>query len=127
MSPIAIIAIAFGVLIVVFFIGGLIASRRRAAALEPDLRAKVAAADSALEAARAADRGWDPIRLEEAARTALERERPDFRYDNLHLVLVDDRPGTHDDRAEVAAVGDEEIVRVGVIRRGDQWIADRVG
>jgi hypothetical protein len=127
MSPIAIIAIAFGVLIVVFFIGGLIASRRRAEALEPELRAKVAAADSALEAARAADRGWDPIRLEEAARAALERERPDFRYDNLHLVLVDDRPGTQDDRAEVAAVGDEEIVRVGVIRRGDQWVADRVG
>jgi hypothetical protein len=127
MSPIAIIAIVFGVLIVVFFIGGLIVSRRRAEALEPDLRAKVAAADSALEAARAADRGWDPIRLEEAARAALERERPDFRYDNLHLVLVDDRPGTQDDRAEVAAVGDEEIVRVGVIRRGDQWVADRVG
>jgi hypothetical protein len=127
MSPVAIIAIVLGVLIVVFFIGGLIAARRRAEALEPDLRAKVAAADRALEAARAADRGWDPIRLEEAARVALERERPDFRYDNLHLVLVDDRPGTEDDRAEMAAVGDAEVVRVGVIRRGCQWVADRVG
>src|SRR3954471_1961317 len=127
MAPLAIVAIVILVLLGVLFIGGLVAARRQAAEREPELRAKVAAADRALEAARAADRGWDPIRLEEGARVALERERPDFRYDNLHLVLVDDRPGTQDDRAEMAAVGDAEVVRVGVIRRGGQWVADRVG
>jgi hypothetical protein len=126
MSPIAIIAIVVGVLIVVFFVGGLIESRRRTRALAPDLHAKVAAADRALEAARAADRGWDPILLEEAARTALERERPDFRYDRLHLVLVIDRPGTDEDRAEMAAIGDAGVVRIGVLRRGGAWIAENV-
>jgi hypothetical protein len=126
MSPIAIVAIVLGVLIVVFFVGGLIAARRRAQANEPGLRARIAAADRALEAARAADRGWDPVLLEEAARTALQRERPDFRYDRLHLVLVVDRPGTEEDRAEMAAVGDEGVLHVGVTRRGDTWVAERV-
>lgn len=127
MSPLAIIAIVLAVLIIVFFVGGLIAARRRSQEREPALREKIAAADRSLEAARAADRGWDPVRLEEAARVALERERPDFHYDKLHLVLVDDRPGTDEDRAEMAAVGDKEVVRVVVTRRGDAWAAESVG
>jgi hypothetical protein len=126
MSPLAIIVIVFFVLVVVFFVGGLIIARRRAEATEPRLNERIAAADRALEAARAADRGWDPILLEEAARVALDRERPDFRYDKLHLVLVDDRPGTGEDRAEMAAVGDEGVVHVSVARRGETWVGERV-
>src|SRR3954470_11539395 len=126
MSLVAIIVIVVLVLLVLLFVGGLIAARRHADATEGHLHERIAAADQALEAARAADRGWDPILLEEAARTALERERPDFRYDKLHLVLVDDRPGTDEDRAELAAVGDEGAVRIAVIRRGDQWQAEHV-
>jgi hypothetical protein len=126
MSLLAIIAIVLGVLIVVFFIGGLIVVRRRAREGEGALREHIAAADQALEAARAADRGWDVVRLEEAARSALEREHPDFRYDSLNLVLVDDRPGTEDDRAEFLAAGDKGLVRVGVTRRGDNWDAQIV-
>jgi hypothetical protein len=126
MSLLATIAIVLGVLIVVFFAGGVIAARRRAEQLEPELREHIREADRRLEAARAADRGWDPVRMEEAARDALARERPDFRYDNLHLVLVDDRPGIEEDRAEMAAVGDDGIVRVGVARRGDAWVGETV-
>jgi type II secretory pathway pseudopilin PulG len=126
MSPLAIIVIVLLVLLVLLFIGGLVAARRRAVATEAQLRERIAAADRALEAARAADRGWDPILLEEAARVALDRERPDFRYDKLHLVLVDDRPGTNEDRAEMAAVGDDGVVRVRVARRGEAWIAESV-
>jgi type II secretory pathway pseudopilin PulG len=126
MSPVAIIAIVILALLVLLFVGGLIGARRRTDANADRLQARIAAADRALEAARAADRGWDPILLEEAARVALERERPDFRYDKLHLVLVDDRPGTDEDRAEMAAVSDDEIVRVGVTRRGDSWVAESV-
>src|SRR3954468_16878973 len=112
MSLLAIIAIVLIVLLVIFFVGGLLGARRHAEANDERLDARISAADRALEAARAADRGWDPILLEEAARTALDRERPDFHYDKLHLVLVDDRPGTDEDRCEMAAVGDEGVVRV---------------
>ena len=126
MSPVAIVAIVLAVILVLFFVGGLIAARRRTEANAGQLRAHIAAADQALEAARAADRGWDPILLEEAARVALQRERPDFRYDKLHLVLVDDRPGIEEDRAEMAAVSADEIVRVAVARRADGWVADSV-
>jgi len=126
MSPVAIIVIVLLVLLVLFFVGGLIGARRRAEQTEGELDARIAAADRALEAARAADRGWDPILLEEAARVALDRERPDFRYDKLHLVLVDDRPGTDEDHAEMAAVGDAEVVHVSVTRQGDSWVAEKV-
>ena len=126
MSPVAIIVIVFLVLLVLLFVGGLLAARRRAERTADELDSRIAAADRALEAARAADRGWDPVLLEEAARVALERERPDFHYDKLHLVLVDDRPGTEQDRAEMAAVGDEGVLRVLVARRGDSWVAEKV-
>jgi type II secretory pathway pseudopilin PulG len=127
MSLLAIIVIVLLVLLVVFFVGGYAAARRRAQASEERLAQRIAAADRALEAARAADRGWDPVLLEEAARTALQRDRPDFRYDKLHLVLVDDRPGTDADRAEMAAVGDDGVVRVQVARRGETWVGESVG
>jgi type II secretory pathway pseudopilin PulG len=126
MSVLAIVAIVIAVILVLFFVGGLVAARRRTEANADLLREHIAAADQALEAARAADRGWDPILLEQAARVALDRERPDFRYDKLHLVLVDDRPGTDEDRAEMAAVGAEGVVRVAVARRADGWVADSV-
>lgn len=126
MSLLAIIAIVLGVLVVVFFVGGLIVVRRRAAANAGQLQEHIARADRALEAARAADRGWDPILLEEAARAGLQRERPDFHYDRLHLVLVDDRPGTEEDRAEMAAVGEDGVVRVSVARRGGEWVAESI-
>jgi hypothetical protein len=126
MSLLAIIAIVLGVLIVVCFVGGLIVVRRRSRAGEASLHEHIEAADRALEAARAADRGWDVIRLEEAARVALEREAPHFPYDALNLVLVDDRPGTEGDRAEFIAAGETGLVRVAVTRRGDDWDAQIV-
>src|SRR3954452_22161450 len=127
MSPLPIMVIVLLVLLVLLFVGGLIGARRHAEATSERLHERIAGADRALEAAWAADRGWDPILLEEAARTALERERPDFHYDTLHLVLVDDRPGTDEDRAELAAVGDEGVLRVAVTRRGETWVAESVG
>jgi type II secretory pathway pseudopilin PulG len=123
-SPLAIIVIVVVVLLVLLFAGGLVAARRHARATEDELTASIAAADRALEAARAADRGWDPVLLEEAARQVLQRDRPEFRYDKLQLVLVEDRPGTEEDRAELAAVGDEGVVRVGVSRHGGDWAAE---
>ncbi|HEX6714102.1 MAG TPA: hypothetical protein VF066_11975 [Thermoleophilaceae bacterium] len=127
MSPLAIIAIVLAVLLILFFVGGLIGARRRAQEHEERLHERVAAADRALEAARAADRGWDPVVMEDAARIALEQAAPDFRYDALHLVRVDDRPGTDEDRAEFVASGADAVLRVAVFRRGEQWLAEVLG
>jgi len=127
MSPLAIIAIVLAVLIVVFFIGGVILTRRHTRAMAGQRQEHLASADQALEAARAVDKGWDAIALEEAARNVLQREAPGFRYDRLQLVLVDDRPGTEHDRAEFIAASSDEVVRIGVTRRGDIWAADIIG
>jgi hypothetical protein len=124
MSTVAVILIVVGALLVILFAGGLVGALRRRRHLEDRLRARIAEADRALEAARAADRGWDRVVLETAAREALERERPDFSYDSLHLVLVDDRPGTDEDRAQIAAVGPGGEMRVVLVRRGDTWQAE---
>ena len=127
MSLLAIIVIVLVALLLIFFVGGLIAARRHAREHEGRLDERIAAADRGLEAARAADRGWDPVLMEDAARVALQDSAPDFRYDALHLVLVDDRPGTDEDRAEFMASSSERMVRVAVFRRGDHWLAELIG
>ena len=66
--------------------------------------------------------------MEAAARTALEEHRPGWRYRDLHLVLVDDRPGIEEDRAEFMAIGDDgDEAAVVLSRQGDHWSAERVG
>lgn len=107
-----------------FFLGGLVVARRR---VESSAYTEhVAAADHALEAARAADRGWDRAVMDEAARQAASAARPGFDARELHLVLVDDRPGVVDDRAHFVAIGaDGAEVRVVLTReQGGAWVAD---
>jgi hypothetical protein len=114
-----------GVLALVLAVLGFVASRRRFA--RQDFGADVAAADRALEQARAEDRGWNRQLLDEAARQALGAERPAFDWDSLELVLVDDRPGVEEDRAHLMAVGPRDRVRVVLAREPDgRWIAERV-
>jgi hypothetical protein len=125
-STLGIVLIVVGVLALLFLIGGLIAVRvrnqRQAGVYEQHVRE----ADNALEQARALDRGWDRAVMESAAQSALGESRPGFGYDGLHLVLVDDRPGTQEDRAHFVAVGDGGEARVILAREGDRWIAERV-
>ena len=123
-STLAIVLLAVGALLLLLFAGGFLGARRRAAAGEEELRRHLAAADQALEAARAADKGWDRVLLEEAARRALAEQQPGFDYDELHLVLVDDRPGTDADRAHFVARSRDGERRVVLARQGDAWIAD---
>jgi hypothetical protein len=125
-STIAIILLVLLAILVLLFIGGLLAARRRANETSGRLLLKIQAADRALEAARAADRGWDRVLLDEAARAAIELQRPGFRYDSLHLVLVEDRPGTEQDRAQMVAIGDEGELRLVLSRHGDGWVAESV-
>jgi hypothetical protein len=41
-------------------------------------------------------------------------------------VLVEDRPGTDEDRAQMVAVGDDGELRLVLSRHGDGWVADSV-
>jgi hypothetical protein len=126
LSTLGIVLVALGVLVVIFFILGLLGARardrRRAGAYDEHVRA----ADGALEAARAADRGWHRDTMEQAARDAIAEARGAWSFDDLHLVLVDDRPGTEEDRAHFVAVAGDDECRVVLARDGERWVAERV-
>jgi hypothetical protein len=126
LGPIEIAVIVIAVLIAVVFIGGIAGARRRDHARGGEFSAHVAAADEALETARASDRGWDRNLMEQACRSALERDHPQFGYEELHLVHVGDAPGTEGDSAHFVAVGPDGERRVVLTRTGDGWAADRV-
>ena len=124
MSTLAIILIVVGAVLLLLLGAGALVARRRT---EGDYAEHVAQADQALEAARAADRGWDREVLERTARAALERDRPGWAYDELHLVLVDDRPGVVDDRAHLVAMGDGGEARLVLTRMaGGDWMVEAI-
>ena len=125
MSTLVVILIILAFLIVTAFIGGLIAVRRRDVRQAGVWEQHVAAADAALEQARALDRGWHRDTMEQVAHTALREQRPDHSYEDLHLVLVDDKPGVDEDRAHFVAVGPDGEVRLVLARDGDRWVAER--
>ena len=127
MDTLVIVLIVVAAILLILFVGGLIASRRRARLGARDYSRHVSEADQALEAARAADRGWDRALLEEAARRALAADRPDWRYDELMLVLVDDRPGVTEDRAHLVAMGEGGAeARVILGRHDGEWVLERI-
>ena len=125
MTVLIIVLSVLVVIVALFFIGGFIASRRRLD--DPDLEPHIRSADQMLEQARASDRGWDRTLLEEAARRTLAEERPGFGVKQMHLVLVDDRPGVEEDRAHMLAIGDDGEARVVLTRDPEgEWILERV-
>ena len=121
-----IVLIVVGAVILLAFIGGVLAVRRRDQLQGGRWEEHIALADRQLEEARAADRGWDRTALEGAASRALAEQRPDFRFDDLHLVLVDDRPGVEEDRAHLVAMGTDGEARVVLARHESGWAAERV-
>ena len=126
MSVLSIVLIVLGVLLVLFFIGGLAAVRARARRQEGTFAEHVRAADEALEQARALDRGWHRDSMEATARAAIGEARPGWPFEDLHLVLVDDRPGIEEDRAHFMAIGPDGQLRVVLARQGDGWVAELV-
>jgi Flp pilus assembly protein TadB len=119
---IAVVAV-IALLLVLGFLGARARDRRQAGSWQDHVRG----ADAALAQAAASDRGWQRGVMEQAARTALEQQRPGWNYSDLHLVLVDDRPGIDEDRAHFMAVGDAgDEARVVLSRQGDHWSAERV-
>jgi hypothetical protein len=125
-STVGVVLIVVLVIVVVLAIGGTVASRRRDDRRAPGYRRHLLEADEALERARAEDKGWDREILDGAARSALERERPGWAYDELHLILVEDREGVEEDRAHLVALAGDSEARVILRRRDGSWDAERV-
>jgi hypothetical protein len=126
MSTLGIILIVVGGLLLLLLVGGFVAGRRYVATHEAEIASNIAAADRALEHARAADKGWDRAALEQAARDALRESRPGWSYDNLALVLVDDRPGVEQDRAHFMASGAGDSARVILARTDEGWALEGI-
>jgi hypothetical protein len=126
-STLAIVLIAGGAVIALLLVLGFLGARARDRRQAGSWQDHVRGADAALAQAAASDRGWQRGVMEQAARTALEQQRPGWNYSDLHLVLVDDRPGIDEDRAHFMAVGDAgDEARVVLSRQGDHWSAERV-
>ena len=127
MSTLAIVILVFVLLVVLFLVGGLLGARRRDTELAPVYQQHLREADHALEQARAVDRGWDRDLMEGVVRSALADAHPGTSFDRLDLILVDDRPGVHEDRAHFEAHAGDRTVKV-VLSRGEAgWSADQVG
>ena len=123
MSTLAIILIVLAVLLLVLFAGGLVANARIRRAHAAELQLQVEAADQALAAARAGDRGWDMAVLEAAARDAYASRSGGRAPDQLLLVQVVDRPGTDADEAVFRALDGHHESDVVLGREGGQWVA----
>lgn len=128
MSTLALILIIALAVVLLALLGGFLAARKRARVQAPAFERNVLEADQALEAARASDRGWDRATLDRVAREALAREQPGMSCEELLLVLVDDKPGVEEDRAQFVALGAGEEVRLTLGRApGGEWRAEFVG
>src|SRR5215213_9101148 len=126
-STLATVLIAVGAVIGVLIVLGLLGARARDRHQAGSWEEAVRSADAALAQAAATDRGWHREAMEAAARAALEEHRPGWRYGELHLVVVDDRPGIDEDRAQFVAVGEGgDEATVVLAREGDRWSAERV-
>jgi hypothetical protein len=126
MTVVEIVLVVIVAVLVLFFIGGLLAVRVRGRQQEKSFYVHLREADVALEQARALDRGWHRENMEATARAAIDEARPGWPYEQLHLILVDDRPGVEEDRAHFVAVGPDGRSRVILARQGDRWVAERV-
>jgi hypothetical protein len=126
MSTLAVVLILAALVVVGLLIAASVALRKRMDAAEPDYDRNLAAADHALEAARASDRGWDRAVMEDVVRATLNEHRPGWDFRSLELILVDDRPGVVEDRAHFEASDGDERVLV-VLTRGEAgWTAGEV-
>jgi hypothetical protein len=120
-STLAVVLIVVAILLIALIVGGLVATARRRDAGERRLRADVDAADRALAAAHAEDKGWERGRLEAAAREAFAG-RGKGPIESLHLVQVVDRPGTEADEAVFRVVTEHGEETLRLLRRDGAWV-----
>jgi flagellar biosynthesis/type III secretory pathway M-ring protein FliF/YscJ len=115
------------VLIVLFAIGGYVVVRRRAREREPEFEAQIAEANSKLAEAHAADKGWEPVALREAARRLFEQERPGAAIRDMQLVAVEDKPGIEEDLAVFRFESEDGAVHTLTLgRTGDGWRLEKL-
>ncbi len=121
MDTLEIVVIAVVVVFGALALAGAAANRRRQKAGEGAFRTEIERANRDLAAAHAADNGWEPARVAEAARTAFTAQHPNAAIESLELVQVIDPPGTEDDKAvfQVRAGDGEHRLTLG--RAGDSW------
>jgi hypothetical protein len=117
---IALVCVAGGILILLLT-GGALAIGRRNRTGGARLLSSLAEADEALARARAEDRGWDRDAIDEAARAAHHRRRPEARIEAIQLLQVVDRPGTEDDEARLRIVDETGAHELLLGRRSGAW------
>lgn len=111
-------------LVIVFAVAGDLWNRRHRARTAAELLERVKSADNALAAAIATDYGWDRSVLEAAAREAFVARHPALAGLDPVLVLVDDRPGTDEDRAVFEIIEGGRRHAITLLRDGDRWSAE---
>lgn len=124
MSTLEIVVIAVVAVLLLLALGGAVALRRRREAGESAFRAETERANHDLAAAHAADNGWEPSRVGEAARRAFESHHPGTPIRQLELVQVIDPPGTEDDKAVYRVDTAEATHRLTLARTGEEWFLD---
>ena len=109
------------VVLVLLAIGGYFATRRRLARTRPAFENRLAQVNRDLASALAEDRGWQPERLEAAARAAWAEQRPGEEPEAVTIHEVLDRPGKQEDKAIylVRAGGRDHLLTLG--RSDDEW------
>ena len=122
MSTLEIIILVGVGLVIILAVGGAIAVRRRREAGEPQFRAMVEQANADLAAAHAADNGWEPGRLDAAARRAAAERAPGEEIKRIELVQVIDKPGIEEDEAVFHVETDSGTHTITLARRGDDWV-----
>jgi hypothetical protein len=102
-------------------LGGALVIKRRREFSADTFRAEIERANRDLAAAHAADNGWEPARVEAAARTAFAEQRPGASVAAIELVQVIDPPGTEDDKAVFRVSTDDGEHRLILGRQGGEW------
>jgi len=122
-----IVVLVVVVVLALLALGGAAANARYRRALARRFGPEIRAADRALAAAHAEDKGWDGKVLAAAARREFERARPGTPIRDLALVQVRDLPGKEDDEAvfRIEAADGETTLTLG--RREDEWVLARIG
>jgi len=123
-STLGIVAVILLVVLLLLAIGGFIVNRRRGVASAPQFHASVDEANNDLAAAHAVDNGWEPSRVEAAARRAFAERRPGEEITGLALVQVIDPPGTDDDKAVFRVEARDNAHHLTLGRRGGEWILE---
>ena len=118
MSTLGIVLVVLAVLLVLLFVGGYVANRRRYAAEDAALRREIEEANERLALAHAADKSWDRATMEAAVRDAV-----DGPVEALELVQVVDNPGTDADEAVFRVQSHGRTQRVVLGRRAGDWVA----